>query len=97
MSNVKQQKKIIPFKLGKLVATSNAWAVLEQSDVDTAIRRHLHNDWGDLCEEDWKLNDEALVYGGRLFSVYHSAKGHKFYIITEADNSVTTILLPEDY
>lgn len=97
MSKVISQRKPILFKLGKIVATSNAWAVLEQSDVDTAIMRHSQNDWGDLCEVDWQLNDTALVHVGRLFSVYHSAKGHKFYVITEADKSVTTLLLPEDY
>ena len=97
MSNVNLQKKPIPFKLGKIVATSNAWAVLDQSDVDMAIERHRQNDWGDLCKEDWQLNDAAIIHGGRLFSVYHSAKGHKFYVVTEVDNSVTTLLLPEDY
>ena len=54
-------------------------------------------DWGLLEDEDWALNDEALREGGRLFSAYGTSKGQRLWVITEADRSVTTILLPQEY
>jgi len=62
-----------------------------------ALQRHVAGDWGELDEEDKKANDGALQTGERLLSAYQSATGTKFWIITEADRSVTTVLLPEDY
>lgn len=62
-----------------------------------ALARHAAGDWGDLCDEDWHTNNEAPKNGARLFSAYHSDDGVKFWIITEADRSVTTVLLPEEY
>jgi hypothetical protein len=88
---------VILFRLGQLVATPNALAHLSEEDVLTSIRRHQAGDWGDLDEEDRRENEFSLKEGFRLFSVYHSANGVKFYVITEADRSVTTVLLPEDY
>ena len=86
------------FDPGQLVMTTNAANTLDPEDVHTALQRHLRCDWGELCEEDRMMNDEALEYGdGRLFSVYRDRSGIKFYIITEADRSATTVLLPEDY
>lgn len=57
----------------------------------------MAGDWGGLHEHDRQENESSLTQGFRLLSVYHSAKGKKFYLITEADRLVTTILLPEDY
>ena len=54
-------------------------------------------DWGDVCEEDRKENEFSLENHLRLFSVYHLGDGTKIWIITEADRSVTTILLPSEY
>lgn len=85
------------FPYGKIVATRNALNSLVFEDTTAAFARHIHGDWGDLCEEDRQENERALRHGGRLFSVYTDRKGTKFYIITEWDRSVTTILLPEDY
>ena len=85
------------FPLGQLVATKNAVAALLPEDIKTALRRHVTGDWGDLPEEDQTTNENALVRGDRLFSVYHSLIGVKFYVITEWDRSLTTVLLPEDY
>jgi hypothetical protein len=62
-----------------------------------ALQRHVTGDWGELCPEDIEANEQALLNGARLLSAYRSAKGVKFWIITEWDRSVTTILLPEDY
>jgi len=59
--------------------------------------RHIQGDWGDICDEDRKMNEEALISGYRLMSVYDVTADLKIWIITEADRSVTTILLPEEY
>jgi hypothetical protein len=85
------------FTLGRLVATPNAMSTLENEDVLGALTRHAAGDWGDVSPEDWKENDLALREGFRLFSVYHDRNGVKFWVITEADRSATTVLLPEDY
>jgi len=85
------------FSLGQTVSTRNALDILHPKDVSASMARHHAGDWGELCEEDRQANEQALAHGGRLFSVYHDRNGAKFYIITECDRSVTTVLLPEDY
>ena len=85
------------FRLGQIVATPNALAHLTQDDILTGIQRHQAGDWGELDEADRQENEFSLQKGFRLLSVYHGANGTKFYIITEADRSVTTVLLPEEY
>jgi hypothetical protein len=92
-----QRKGGIKFSLGAIVATPNAMDELSSDDIERGLARHLSGDWGDVCPEDWKLNDEALKIGNRLLSAYTAANGVKFWIITEWDRSTTTILLPEDY
>lgn len=86
-----------PFELGRLCATPGILESLEPSEVLHALQRHSRGDWGDVGEEDRKENERSLTIAMRLFSVYHSAKGQKFWIITEADRSLTTVLLPEEY
>lgn len=67
------------------------------------ISRHARGDWGeDLCEEDRRLNDQALADGSRILSAYRTRKGVKIWIITEAADdhgrrACTTCLLPSDY
>ena len=85
------------FPLGRTVATPNALSMLTPDDILHALARHQSGDWGDMCEEDRNENNLSLEKGFRLFSVYHAKNGVKFWIITEADRSVTTILMPEDY
>ena len=85
------------FPSGQIVITPTALNTLSQTDVQTALVRHLRGDWGDVDEHDRKENDVSLQRGFRLLSVYHAANGTKFWIITEADRSATTILLPSDY
>lgn len=85
------------FSLGQTVSTFNAADSLNPGDVLIAMARHHSGDWGDLCDEDRQANERALARGGRLFSAHHDRNGIKFYIITECDRSVTTVLLPEDY
>jgi len=81
--------------LGRVVATRGALGL----DVDFRpyLHRHHSGDWGDLRDEDKTTNDLSLISGMRIFSSYHTPAGVKFWIITEADRSLTTILLPEEY
>lgn len=87
------------FLLGSLVATPGAVAKMEVHGISpiTLINRHVSGDWSELPEEDRKSNHEAIKYGSRVFSSYMIAHGVKIWIITEADRSSTTILLPEEY
>jgi len=88
----------VKFPLGQLLITPAAMALLEKANVSifTLLERHLAGDWGDVCAEDAKLNDDALRYGNRLLSVYHVDK-QKLFLISEADRSASTILLAEQY
>lgn len=85
------------FPPGQVVITANAQEQLSDPDVQQALRRHLAGDWGDCDPEDAAANETALVHGERLLSVYHTAAAVKFWIITEADRSATTVLMPDDY
>lgn len=85
------------FALGQTVITSAAAAVLPDHEVRAALARHARGDWGALGAEDWASNDRALVEGTRLLSAYCSQGGIRFWIISEGDRSITTVLLPEDY
>jgi hypothetical protein len=85
------------FRLGHIVATPNALAQLTQEDITTAIQRHQAGDWGELDAHDRRVNERGLLEGDRLVSVYQSPSGVRYYVITEHDRSVTTVLLPEDY
>jgi hypothetical protein len=82
------------FPLGEIVITANAVRALAPGTSKQAIARH---DWGEVGKEDSQANNEALKTGGRLLSAYRDARGVKFWVITEHDRSITTILLPEDY
>jgi hypothetical protein len=87
------------FDLGQLVATPGALAALEktgQSATDV-LSRHVRGDWGDLSKEDKDENQFSLQKGFRLLSSYHTTAGDKIWVITEADRSYTTLLLPEEY
>jgi hypothetical protein len=90
-------ESVAKFNLGRLVATPNALHQIPNDEILSALSRHCQGDWGDLDPEDLATNNRALELGGRLFSAYHSSEGIKFWIITEADRSATTVLLPEDY
>jgi hypothetical protein len=91
--------KFLPakFRLGKIAVSQNALAHLTQDDILLGIQRHQAGDWGDVSEHDRRENELSLKEGFRLWSVYHAANGTKFWLITEADRSITTVLLPEDY
>lgn len=93
------------FPLGQILATPGALAALEESGQmpQFFLDRHVQNDWGEeLCADDRKLNDEALVDGSRILSAYRTRTGAKLWIITEAADEqghrvATTLLLPEEY
>lgn len=87
------------FKLGSIFATFGAHEAL-QEDAELGallLTRHAFGDFGDVCEEDRNLNVEAVKLGGRILSVYKLPHGPTVWIITEADRSTTTLLLPEEY
>lgn len=88
---------LLPVPLGQLAITPTAAAALAQPDVVTALRRHSSGDWGEVDDDDRRANDDALRFGTRLLSAYRSSGGTRFWVITEADRSVTTVLLPDDY
>ena len=89
----------VKFPLGQLVATPGALEALKEAEVSFLpyIRRHLEGDWGDICPEDAAENELSLKEGFRLLSAYTLLSGDRIWIITEADRSATTILLPEEY
>jgi len=91
------QTTITPFELGKTVITPNAQDTLHPADLMISLHRHVSGDWGDCDPEDAGQNNIAVDSGLRIFSVYHDREQVRFWIITEADRSATTILLPEDY
>jgi hypothetical protein len=87
------------FDLGHIVATRGALEAL-QDDRELAallLLRHSTGDYGDICEEDKKVNADALKYGSRIMSVYNLFGSSCLWIITEADRSSTTLLLPSEY
>ena len=91
-----------PFPLGRLYITPGARDALGGCDhvasgLRDALNRHMRGDWGEVCDEDWTENDFSLVNGFRILSAYTSKAGVKYWIITEADRSATTVLLPEEY
>jgi hypothetical protein len=87
------------FAIGHVVATRGAVRALDKAHElpSTFLRRHVAGDWGDLEKEDRDLNDQALREGSRILSAYWLRDGTRLWVITEADRSVTTLLLPEEY
>ena len=87
------------FSLGQIVATPSALAALEQAGhgAHEFLRRHVSGDWGELDADDRRENELSLRAGFRLLSAYLLTNGEKMWIITEADRSATTLLLPSEY
>lgn len=84
--------------LGNICVTPGAVEVLSHEAISSGLSRHMRGDWGNVLNaEDKAANDAALLRGERILSVYVSTKGVKFWVITEADRSGTTVLLPEEY
>jgi hypothetical protein len=96
---MQQISKQPAFELGQIVATPGALAAIKKAGQQPGefLTRHINRDWGDLDEEDRKENEYSLEHGFRLLSAYKTNAGDRLWIITEADRSVTTLLLPEEY
>lgn len=87
----------IRFQPGSVVATMGALQIATEEQIKAILDRHLRGDWGDLDEHDRKANEAALRDGDRLFSSYQITPDTKLWIVTEANRSTTTVMLPEDY
>lgn len=88
------------FELGQVVATQGAVSAIEENNIDmlSLLSRHSNGDWGNIPEEDKMENQRSLENGYRILSSYRlNEQGEKLWIITEADRSVTTLLLPDEY
>ena len=96
---MKTDTKCKLFLLGMVVSTPGAVALLVKAGVHTReiIERHQSGDWGELMPDDCTLNDDAVKYGDRILSAYKLGAGGRLWVITEADRSVTTLLLPSEY
>ena len=95
-----QQTKQQPlFSLGQVVATPGALAALEKAGQSPAefLSQHVRGEWGDVPEADRRENQFNLERGFRLLSSYRTNAGEKIWVITEADRSATTLLLPSEY
>lgn len=93
------------FELGQIVATSGAMDATSHEQRMECLSRHMQGDWGHCDDEDKATNDAAIKLGNRILSAYplnpdQPCKGwgdNTLWIITEADRSVTTLLLPNEY
>jgi hypothetical protein len=87
------------FPLGEVVSTPGALEAMQAANVSplALLHRHLRGDWGDLDKHDKQLNDLAIKDGSRIFSAYEITPSTKIWLITEADRSSTTYLLPSEY
>jgi hypothetical protein len=86
-------------ELGRLLATPGALAAFAEARETpiSYLARHATGDWGSLDEHDKAANEEALRVGARILSAYRLSTGERIWIITEADRSSTTLLLPDEY
>ena len=91
--------KVPLFLPGRIMMTPGALVALATANVapESLLFRHMTGDWGNLVEEDRLENDRALGNGTRIFSSYLLPTGEKIWLITEADRSATTFLLPMEY
>lgn len=85
------------FPLGVVVATRGVRHEVDINDIEEALGRHVTGDWGNVPPADRRSNNIAVKEGYRIISSYTGKNGVKFWIITEADRSATTVLLPEEY
>jgi len=93
------QTRVTHFALGDVCMTPGARSALLRNGVNLIglLARHAHSDWGDVDADDAQANRDAVLHGGRILSVYAVGGTDRLYVITEADRSLTTILLPSEY
>lgn len=82
------------FPPGRVFASPFALEALDEDDISDALKRHLVGDWGDVTADDKAGNDRAVEEGGPILSTYRGRDGESFWVMTEADRSVTVVLLP---
>lgn len=87
----------LKLSLGQVVITPGAALKLPLDDITAAIQKHARGDWGELDFENSQLNDLRLQEVRPIASIYRASNGVKFYVLTETDRLVTTVLLPEEY
>lgn len=87
------------FQLGQIVSTPGALEEMAKAGQDPMelLHRHVTGDWGQVCAEDARENELSVDKGFRIISVYTLSTGVKIWILTEADRSATTALLPSEY
>ena len=92
------QRHGLPIQLGQVVATPGALNLLQRANLNPfqMLSRHRSGDWGEVQTEDALANEAAAIHGNRVISSYAVA-GERLWIITEADRSFTTLLLPQEY
>jgi hypothetical protein len=90
---------VIRFPVGRVVATPGALRALQKAEQHPAefLDRHVTGDWGEVPDADKQENELSVEHGFRIISAYTTSAGEKIWIITEADRSYTTILLPSEY
>lgn len=94
---MEQNEKQAVLPLGMVVITPGAAEVITAEDCRKILGCHRRGVWGDLDPEDREANDAAVLYGNRVLSAWVVGDGVRVWVITEADRSSTTILLPEEY
>jgi hypothetical protein len=89
----------IHLPLGRLLSTPGAIEATAKAGQDPLelLSRHRTGDWGEVDTGDSAANDQAVIHGARILSVYTLKDGVRLWIITEADRSATTLLLPDEY
>jgi hypothetical protein len=79
------------FPLGQVVSMPGALAALTTPDIETALRRHVAGDWGEVDADDRAENNLSVREGFRVLSAYRGKDNTRFWDITEADR------LPDEY
>jgi len=97
--NTSKTESVRLFHLGQIVATPGALETLEHTAINSMdlIQRHQSGDWGNVPPSDAEENIHSIENGWRILSSYAISDDQNIWIITEADRSVTTLLLPEEY
>lgn len=85
------------FPLGDIAVTPRIMECMSPDEHLGFLLRHATGDWGECEVEDWKINDEAVVEGRSILSVYRTVKGLVFYMITDACREMTVSMLPDEY
>lgn len=93
---------MINYSLGKVVMTNGINSKMAENkkfsdEIMNCFKKYMVCDWGDMCNEDKEMNDNALRTGtARVLAAYNTSEG-RVYIITEQDRSYTTILFADEY